>query len=350
MTSTGSGPPTATADSTGNGRSSGLELLPVTERVLVRLPGTRVFWTVFWAFLTAIRPLIFLQVLWAMGHASLGWEFVRTQLSSHAVYAYMVLVSFWAARKIAREARALEPSLQRLASPSARTGNVFAGMTSVAGPVALTVLLTIVLSINLLGRWGAAPAAIILPYLAVPIFPIMTMFWVYVSVLVGLDRLGRQPMELGVFPEDTSLGLRPVGALAFTAFLVFCAETLPFLLVNLRDRLQLILGLCFFVAGVVVFFLSMWRLHRQMMAAKARHLAWVRALYGEAFAPIRPRPTLEGLQARAPLVSAAEALEKRALSIQEWPFDDRTMARIVAVSTGVVTTTLARFVMRAVGL
>jgi hypothetical protein len=294
--------------------------------------------------------VIFLQILRATGHPEAGWDFVRAELGSHAVYAYLVLLSFWAVRKIAAGARALGPSLERLTPAAARTGNFFAGTTSVAGPVVLTALLTLVLSLNLYWRWGVAVAAIILPYIALPVFPIMTMFWVYVAVLVGLDRLGRQQMELGPFPEDTSLGLRPVGALAFTAFLIFCAETVPFLLVNLRDRVQLIVGLTFFIAGVVVFFLSMWLLHRQMVDAKRRHLAWVRRLYGEAFAPLRPKPTVEGLQARAPLMGAAEALEKRAVAIQEWPFDDRTMARIVAISTGVVTTVVARFVARAVGL
>jgi multisubunit Na+/H+ antiporter MnhC subunit len=275
---------------------------------------------------------------------------VRAQLSGHAVYAYMVLLSFWAVRKIETNARALEPALQRLTPGAAPTGNVFAGMGNAVGPVALTAVLTAVLSVNLLRRWEIEAVAILLPYLALPVFPIMTLFWVYVVVLVGLDRLGRQAIELGPFPEDTSLGLRPVGALAFSAFLIFCAATGPFLLVNLRDRVQLIVGLTFFLAGVGVFFLSMWRLHRQMVEAKARHLAWVRGLYGEAFAPLRPRPTLEALQARAPLVSAAEALEKRAVAIQEWPFDDRTMGRIVAISTGVVSTLLGRFALRALGL
>ena len=322
----------------------------VTERLLARLPGPRLTWILPWAILTAIRPVIFLRILRVTGHSSVGSEWVLDRLSSHAVYAYMVLLSFWAVRKIGTNARTLEPALQRLRRDAPATHNVFAGMSSAVGPIALTAVLTVVLSVNLLRSWEMAAVAILLPLLALPIFPIMTLFWVYVVVLVGLDRLGRRPMELGPFPEDTSLGLRPVGALSFTAFLIFCAATVPFLLVNLRDRVQLIVGLAFFVAGVVVFFLSMWRLHRQMVEAKVRHLAWARGLYGEAFSPIRPQPTLEALQARAPLLSAAEALEKRAVAIQEWPFDDRTMGRIVAISTGVVTTLLGRFALRALGL
>jgi hypothetical protein len=46
----------------------------------------------------------------------------------------------------------------------------------------------------------------------------------------------------------------------------------------------------------------------------------------------------------------AEGFEKRALAIQEWPFDDRTMTRIVGISTGVVTAIIVRFVLRAMGL
>jgi len=94
----------------------------------------------------------------------------------------------------------------------------------------------------------------------------------------------------------------------------------------------------------------MWRLHRQLLEAKRRHLAWARSLYTEAYEPVRENVTLEAIRERAPLVSAAEAIEKRAGLIQEWPFDDRTMTRIVAISTGVVTAIISRMVLRSVGL
>ncbi|HET6947523.1 MAG TPA: hypothetical protein VFJ45_06895 [bacterium] len=54
--------------------------------------------------------------------------------------------------------------------------------------------------------------------------------------------------------HHVSLGLGPVGTVVFNAFLIFCAITVPFLFVSLRDRLDLTIGLAFFAAGVVLSF------------------------------------------------------------------------------------------------
>jgi hypothetical protein len=178
----------------------------------------------------------------------------------------------------------------------------------------------------------------------------MTLFWVYLALLVGLDRVGREPMKLGSFPEDLSLGLGPVGTTVFDAFLIFCVITVPFLLGSLMDRLDLAIGLAFFGAGVGAFFLSVWRLHRQMVETKRMHVAHTASVYGEMYEPLRAQMTPATLQACATPLNAAEGLARRALAIQEWPFDDRTMTRIVAISTGVATAVIARSVLSAIGL
>ncbi|HET6948572.1 MAG TPA: hypothetical protein VFJ45_12250 [bacterium] len=192
--------------------------IPITDRILRWLPGAGWIWVTLWAVLVLIRPVVFAQVLRLTGTPTGTWEFYQPRLAAHAVLAYMVVLCFWAVRKVAGDAATLEPHLNAMA---------------------------------------AHPPA---------------------------------------------------------------------------------------------FFLSMWRLHRQLLEAKRRHLAWARRLYTEAYEPVRENVTLEAIRERAPLVSAAEALEKRAGLIQEWPFDDRTMTRIVAISTGVVTAIISRMVLRSVGL
>ena len=44
--------------------------------------------------------------------------------------------------------------------------------------------------------------------------------------LLGLDRLGQERLSLDPFPQDTSLGLAPVGSLAFTGFALLLAGAL----------------------------------------------------------------------------------------------------------------------------
>lgn len=322
---------------------------PLTERILARLPGRGSTWIALWALLVFVRPVFYEQVLRLTGTPWVPWEFVRSRHVPHIALTYMVVLSFWAVRTLAREIRALEPVLGRLVEGPGAAG-IFAGMSSAAGPLVLTALVTVVTVVDLTQRYGLTAPLVFLPYLILPVIPLMTLFWVYLMLLAGLNAAGRREMKLGPFPEDCSLGLAPIGVLAFRGFLIFCAATLPFMLTNLRSRFDLLLGLTFFVAGVAAFFLSMWRLHRQMLAAKGRHLAWARGLYAEAYAPVRANVTLEAIRERAPLVSAAEALEKRAAAIQEWPFDDRTTGRIVGISMGVVTAVITRMVLRSLGL
>lgn len=60
--------------------------------------------------------------------------------------------------------------------------------------------------------------------------------------------------------------------------------------------------------------------------------------------------SLEALREQAPLLSAAEALEKRAEAIQTWPFDDRTLRLIAAIVTSVVVAAITRLVLKPLGL
>lgn len=176
------------------------------------------------------------------------------------------------------------------------------------------------------------------------------MFWYGLALLTGLDRLGRLPLRLDRFPDDPSLGLRPVGALAAMALWIFAAVTVPYLLVSIDSRVDLTIGLVIFLAGIGLFFLSMARLHRQMAAAKQRYVASARALYAEAFEPVKNSWTLTALAERAPLLGAAKALEDRALAIQEWPFDERTNSRIVILISGVTVAAITRLVLHSLGL
>ncbi|HEV8353526.1 MAG TPA: hypothetical protein VGR24_04950 [bacterium] len=324
--------------------------LPLTSRILAALPGPKTLWVGVWALLVVLRPLLFTYVVALAGYPA-GLEFFLVRLRPHLVVAYMVVLSVWASERLQQEVDAATPAIERLTGDAGidRTRPIL-GLGGVSGPVVLTLLLTVFLSFTLFERYGlAVAAALVAPYLIINL-PLMTLFWGYLALLVGLDRLGRRPLRLDRFPDDPSLGLRPVGALASTTLWIFAALTVPFLLVNIDSRLDLAVGLVFFLAGIGLFFLSMARLHRQMAAAKQRYLASTRALYAEAFAPVKASWSLQSLAERVPLLGAAKALEDRALAIQEWPFDERTNSRIVILISGVTVAAISRFVLAALGL
>jgi hypothetical protein len=87
-----------------------------------------------------------------------------------------------------------------------------------------------------------------------------------------------------------------------------------------------------------------------MAEAKRKQAARARQLYAEAYEPLRFSPSLEALARQAPLLAAAEALEKRADAIQTWPFSNALLARAVVIATSVVAAVITRLTQRALGL
>ena len=47
-------------------------------------------------------------------------------------------------------------------------------------------------------------------------------------LMIGLNRLGKQHLELESYSGDKSMGLKPVGALAFSGFRIFTLIFGPF--------------------------------------------------------------------------------------------------------------------------
>ena len=104
------------------------------------------------------------------------------------------------------------------------------------------------------------------------------------------------------------------------------------------------------VGALTLFFLSLRGLHRQMRTTRERAVERARRLYSEAYEPLRDRPSLEMLEKRAGLLSAAEALEKRAEHIRKWPFDEGTFARVVTIASGAFATIIARLLLKPFGI
>jgi hypothetical protein len=95
---------------------------------------------------------------------------------------------------------------------------LFRGIDSRLVPLLLTAASMVVLPIENVVA-GDLVAALIqaLTWLVIGI-PLWTAVWIYLSVQIGLGRLGRGELALQAYQGDRSLGLPPVGRLAFTAF------------------------------------------------------------------------------------------------------------------------------------
>jgi hypothetical protein len=78
--------------------------------------------------------------------------------------------------------------------------------------------------------------------------------------------------------------------------------------------------------------------------------ATARDLYAQAYEPVRTTPSLEVLEQQHSLLSAADALEKRARAIHDWPIEEGTWAWVIGIATSVVAIAYARLILNPLGL
>jgi hypothetical protein len=326
--------------------------MPLTERILPAIGGLRLVAVLAWAIVPLLRAVVFIVSRQLMGLPDLSRDRVLQLFWENILLGGIVLVSLWGSARLARELVAIEPTLAHLTQGDSAKQNAlpFRGVGSVAGPLALTSALTLVFELGLVRDYGWGIALLqLLPQAAMDL-PLMTVFWVYLVLLIGLDRLGQSRLTLDPFPQDRTLGLRPVGGLAFLGFWIITLGTVPVLLLVTRTVTDVIPVLAILLSGLAVFFLSLYLIHRQMVAAKRHYVEWVRSLYAEAFQRVHEERSLDALQAQAPVLSAVEALEQRAEAIYPWPFDASIPRLIVAIITSVIAAIVARLVLGGLGL
>lgn len=328
-------------------RTTGLDatdgpIRPLTERVLARLGRPRLLWTLAWGLLT-----------FAAYEVSFRFYHVPTYPGRAVAIASACvnLLALWAVARMSADLGAVRPLVQRLTAGIAGANSwPFRAVESVAGPVAVGLLMTALWNVVDFVRYPGPATLFLIPVMFAAWLPAETLLLFFGALLVGLDRLGRMPLRLVPFEEDRSLGLRPLGSVAFTGFVIFTAGMLPLMVTQWRDPRGGIPYLLFFLGVVVLFFLSLHRLHSQLVAAKVAALKQARHLYVEAFRPIRAEWSLDKAAEQSARLTAAEAIERRAAAIQEWPLDEGLLTRLAAIVTSVVGVILARLILSRFGL
>jgi hypothetical protein len=108
--------------------------LPLTERLLGRLPGPRVAWVLAWAAIPVVAGLLPSAYL-----ATVGVKPLPVKLLTGLVFAYAVVLAFWAVGRFTRERDTVQRSVDQLAAgPEQAATPVFRGMASTRGPLALS--------------------------------------------------------------------------------------------------------------------------------------------------------------------------------------------------------------------
>lgn len=315
----------------------------ITEVVLRWLGRPRWLWIVAWSSLALVSPFVYASAIPLSGARPLRPEAFGELLTRQAALAYVVLVLLVGGVVLARQARSVRADLDDR-SPDQTPPDLFVAIGSAAAPLLMTAGVVAVLVAEGWTRFGPAGPIASLPLLAMYLVPILTYVWVDLVILVDLHRLGGRRLELPGFPEDRSQGLEQLGTLASTGLGVLLIAAIPILVAGSDEPLTFGISLAIVGGLVGAFALSMWRLHRQMAAAKARHIRHARALYADAYRPIADSPTPATLAAHSSALGVAQALEERAQALLTWPVNEGAVRFLAVVVTGVLTSIVVRAV------
>lgn len=323
------------------------ELRPLTERVLSRLPAPRGVCIAVWALVPWLNAGANLVV--GEERTSAVWEQGTTLVVlNYAALSLGVAVTLWGTSRIGRHLEELG------ATAGSTTGKAtpghFRGMNSVAGPVLVSAIAAVAFGASAFLRDGWASALLRGGTWFVIGIALWTFLWTYVSLQLGLHRLGRERLIADDIQVDPGLGLQPLGRVASMGLWMLLVWLVPVLLTGLPDVLGAALGIAVLLAALGMFFFSLQRLHRQMVEVKTRELAIARDFYARAYAPVHDARTLEALDEQRNLIAAADGLEKRASAIHEWPIDEGTLARVLTITTSVIAMSIGRLILDPLGL
>jgi hypothetical protein len=328
-------------------RDSPLSLRPLTERILAHLPGRRALWISAWVLVPWLNAGA--NLLLDTGERSAVWEQSRVVvILNYAALSFAIVVTVLGAERIARRVETLGATTSKVLTgvPSAS----FREMNSFRGPLLAAAATALAFAASALIRDGWIPALLRGATWVVLGIAFWTFLWTYASLQLGLNRLGRAHLRRDAALADPGLGLRPFGAVAFMGLWLLLAWLVPIVVTGLPDVVGLAIGLFVLGCGLGAFLFSLLGLHRQMVEVKEDELALARELYAEAYEPVREARTLEVLERQHTLLGAADALEKRARAIHDWPVAEGTWAWVIGIATSAVAIACARLILQPLGL
>ena len=323
---------------------------PLTERIVARLPGPRLALLVGWGLLPFAA--------YELAYAVQPWPSYMG-MPSNLMFGLVNLLGLWGVARLAGRVEQLQPTLARLIPPGQAEGGPlpFRHVANVWGPLAISAAITLTWDLLDFLMYPSPATALLVGVIFVGQLGITTFLWTYGSVLFGLDRLGRRPLQLEPFETDPHLGLKNLGSLAFEAFLLAGAMVVPMFIASAGDARGVAGALIVLIAVGALFFLSAMSLHGTLARAKAAHVQWARGLVGVALEPVNaladpidPGAARSALDAATSRLAAAVELERRAQAIQDWPFDAAILRTVVAILTSATAAIAARLLLSQFGV
>jgi len=167
-------------------------------------------------------------------------------------------------------------------------------------------------------------------------------YWLYFISLLGIHKMGRLTIGFVPFYRDRTLGLRPVGSLAFSLAMSYFAFAGLILLLNLfapNDPALWGFQASTLLFGVAMFFLPMRRLHHRMLEQKRLEREKLDRELEEAFA----RPGTDSPDDTRRILRL-DIMKRELAATATWPYDVSILSKLTVISLSLTAILLSRIV------
>ncbi len=289
------------------------------------------------------------------------WEWV----ASAALFVLVNVLVFLGIRGMRMRLVAAKAELVGLCPDGERAYRHAFRLTSSAWPVLLALSLEAFSGVGLaLSESGEREGLFLLPLEGLRFLltlGILSFVWVYATGLLGLYELGKQPLRLKSYREDSLLGTRLIGQLSLRFALSYYVVLLIVLVANsfAGDLSTALTVAVFAIIGIPMFFLPLSSIHRKMAEVKLRELSTVRARFarvmrnlGDGDPPSGGEP-LALLERRLREMTGLQVLDmeiRETANIRTWPFDSRILGQLTVIVLSVAAAMITRLLINALRL
>ncbi len=190
---------------------------------------------------------------------------------------------------------------------------------------------------------------------------ILNFVWMYATGLLGLYELGKRPLRLKSYREDSLLGTRLIGQLSLRFAFSYYAVLLIVLVGNsFGGDLSTALTVAVFAAiGIPMFFLPLTSIRRKMAEVKQREVSAIRTRFAQAAADLHDgEPHSEGeplarVEERLRELTTLQVLEmeiRETANIRTWPYDSRMLGQLTIIVLSVTAAMITRLLINTLGL
>jgi len=197
------------------------------------------------------------------------------------------------------------------------------------------------------GQHASGPISLALLVVSFPFIYLVygTFIWTYVSSILCLYDLSRQPLRLLEFYEDDHLGVKSLGSLSLALALIYFLglALIFFSFLSIPPPLELAVVIMI-LAGIILFFLPLISVHNKMLDKKRDEREKLKNHYTQVLKfidePSRTGDTIEVRHLR--YMMAVDIIDRQVTAIPEWPIDAGSWTRTSAVVLTVVISIVTR--------